>query len=121
MGINGIGLRCSHWQRRASRETARHLRNGRTPKAANNVEMFAQYWPAVRNAVDKQQELIHAAHRSGIQVIFTRIATQTRDARDVGRQHRLVGLSVPRDSHEASPFNSTNIDHLLRNLGIDTR
>jgi nicotinamidase-related amidase len=73
-------------------------------------------------------------------VIFTRIATQTRDARDVGRQHRLVGLPVPRDSREAcllddlpvgpddvvlsktssSPFNSTNIDHLLRNLGIDT-
>lgn len=69
-----------------------------------------------------------------------RIATQTRDARDVGRQHRLVGLPVPRDSIEAcllpelavgpddlvlsktssSPFNSTHIDTFLRSLGVDT-
>ena len=102
--------------------------------------MFAQYWPAVRHALDNQKQLIEAAHRNGVQVIFTRIATQTRDARDVGRQHRLVGLPVPRDSYEAclleelpvgpddivlsktssSPFNTTNIDRLLHNLGIDT-
>jgi nicotinamidase-related amidase len=113
---------------------------GRTANEAGTPEMFAQYWPAVRQALDKQHELIDAAHKSGVQVIFTRIATQTRDARDVGRQHRIVGLPVPRDSQEAcllddlpvgpddvilsktssSPFNSTNIDRLLHNLGIDT-
>jgi nicotinamidase-related amidase len=113
---------------------------GRTAQEAGTAEMFAQYWPAVRNALDRQKELIEAAHQTGIQVIFTRIATQTRDARDVGRQHRIVGLPVPRDSREAclldelpvgpddvvlsktssSPFNSTNIDRLLHNLGIDT-
>jgi nicotinamidase-related amidase len=80
------------------------------------------------------------AHASNMQVIFTRIATQTRDARDVGRQHRLVGLPVPRDSRDAcilddldvgpddvvfskvssSPFNSTAIDRFLRNLDIET-
>jgi nicotinamidase-related amidase len=113
---------------------------GRTAREAGATDTFAQYWPAVRDAITKQKQLIEAAHTSSVQVIFTRIATQTRDARDVGRQHRIVGLSVPRDSHEAcllddlpvgpddvvlsktssSPFNSTNIDRLLHNLGIDT-
>jgi nicotinamidase-related amidase len=113
---------------------------GRTAAEAGAGEMFAAYWPAVERALACQLELIDAAHRAGVQVIFTRIATQTRDARDVGRQHRLVGLPVPRDSREASlldglpvgsddlvlsktsssPFNSTHIDRFLRNLDIDT-
>jgi nicotinamidase-related amidase len=113
---------------------------GRTATEADAEEMFSAYWPAVQSALGCQRRLIDAAHGAGVQVIFTRIATQTRDARDVGRQHRLVGLPVPRDSREASlledlpvgpddvvlsktsssPFNSTNIDRLLRNLDIDT-
>jgi ureidoacrylate peracid hydrolase len=113
---------------------------GRTADEAGTGEMFAEYWPAVERALAAQQRLIEAAHRARVQVIFTRIATQTRDARDMGRQHRLVGLPVPRDSHEASlldelpvgpedlvlsktsssPFNSTAIDRFLRNLDIDT-
>jgi len=113
---------------------------GRTAREAGHSAMFAEYWPAVTRALQCQLRLIEAAHRSHTQVIFTRIATQTRDARDVGRQHRLVGLPVPRDSHEAclldelpvgpddlvlaktssSPFNSTAIDRFLRNLDVQT-
>ncbi len=113
---------------------------GRTAALAGAADMFAEYWPAVERAVVAQQRLIGAAHRVGMQVIFTRIATQTAQARDVGRQHRLVGLAVPRDSREAalldelpvgaddlvlsktssSPFNSTGVDQFLRNLDIDT-
>jgi nicotinamidase-related amidase len=113
---------------------------GRTASLTGAAEMFAEYWPAVERAVAAQQRLIAAAHRVGVQVIFTRIATQTADARDVGRQHRLVGLAVPCDSREAalldvlqvaaddlvlsktssSPFNSTSIDRFLRNVNIDT-
>jgi ureidoacrylate peracid hydrolase len=113
---------------------------GRTAREAGAAGMFAEYWPAVEHAVECQQRLIEAAHAAGTQVIFTRIATHTRDARDVGRQHALVGLAVPRDAFDAclleelpvgpddlvlsktssSPFNSTSIDRLLRNLAIDT-
>jgi nicotinamidase-related amidase len=113
---------------------------GRAARLAGNAAAFAEYWPAVSRAVACQRRLLDAAHRQRVQVISTRIATQTRDARDVGRQHRLVGLPVPRDSRDAclldelpvgaddivlsktssSPFNSTAIDHLLRNLDIDT-
>lgn len=113
---------------------------GRAARQAGRSEALAEYWPAVERAIVAQLRLLEAARRAGIQVIFTRIATQTRDARDVGRQHRLVGLPVPRDSRDAciiddlrvgpddvvlskvssSPFNSTAIDRLLRNLDVDT-
>jgi nicotinamidase-related amidase len=113
---------------------------GRAAREAGHFEAFAEYWPAVERAVAAQLRLLEVARRRGVQVIFTRIATQTRDARDVGRQHRLVGLPVPRDSRDAcildalpvgpddivlskvssSPFNSTAIDRLLRNLDVDT-
>jgi nicotinamidase-related amidase len=113
---------------------------GRAASEAGRDEMFAEYWPAVERALIHQRSLIDVAHSTGVQVVFTRIATQTRDARDVGRQHRLVGLPVPRDSQEAcllpelpvgpddlvlsktssSPFNTTHIDTFLRSLAIDT-
>jgi ureidoacrylate peracid hydrolase len=113
---------------------------GRAAREAGHGHAFAEYWPAVERAVAAQLTLLEAARRAGVQVIFTRIATQTRDARDVGRQHRLVGLPVPRDSRDAcildelnvgqddvvfskvssSPFNSTALDRFLRNLAIDT-
>lgn len=113
---------------------------GRAAREAGQADAFAEYWPAVERAVTAQLRLLKAARRAGVQVLFTRIATQTRDARDVGRQHRLVGLPVPRDSRDAcildalavgpddvvlskvssSPFNSTAIDRFLRNLEIDT-
>src|SRR5579872_5089836 len=74
---------------------------GRAAAERGNAEAFAEYWPAVDRAIAAQCRLLEAARRVRMQVIFTRIATQTLDARDVGRQHRLVGLPVPRDSHDA--------------------
>src|ERR1044071_2745506 len=55
---------------------------GKAAADAGNAAMFADYWPAVERAIAAQQRLIKAAHAADVQVIFTRIATQTRDARD---------------------------------------
>src|ERR671932_657726 len=74
---------------------------GRAAREAGNGHAFSDYWPAVERAISKQLQLLDAARKANIQVIFTRVATLTRDARDVGRQHRLVGLPVPRDSRDA--------------------
>ncbi len=113
---------------------------GRKARAAGIETHFAEYWLAVAKAVANQQRLIEAARAAGVIVIFTRIATQTRTARDVGLQHRLVNMAVPVDSVDAeildelqptpddivisktssSPFNSTGIHQLLHNLGCDT-
>jgi nicotinamidase-related amidase len=113
---------------------------GAKADAAGIGAVFAYYWQAVDKAVQNQKRLLAASRAAGIPVIYTRIATQTRDARDVGRQHRYVNLAIPRDSADAeilpelaprsddivlsktssSPFNSTAIHQLLHNLGVDT-
>lgn len=76
------------------------------------------------------------AHR--LEVIHTRIQSLTRDGRDRGPGHKRLGLHAPPDSKEAEflevvapqgdeiivnktasgVFSSTNIQYLLRNLGI---
>lgn len=113
---------------------------GAKARDADIGQIFDYYWGAVASAVKKQQQLLEAARNAGVNVIYTRIATQTPDARDVGRQHCYVGMAVPKNSRDAqiladiapvendivlsktssSPFNSTAINQLLRNLGVDT-
>ncbi len=103
-------------------------------------DSFDYYWDAVAKAAQQQQKLLSAARKCGMNVIYTRIATLTPDARDVGRQHQNVNIVVSKDSKDAeilaeiapedndivlsktssSPFNSTHINQLLHNLGIDT-
>jgi nicotinamidase-related amidase len=113
---------------------------GTKARLAGIEDRFEWYWESVACAVQNQRKLIDAARAAGIIVIYTRIATLTRMARDVGQQHRLVNMAVPVDSVDAeileeiapqtddivisktssSPFNSTAIHQLLHNLGCDT-
>ena len=103
-------------------------------------DTFNYYWESVAAAVSNQQKLLAAVRQVNMNTIYTRIATQTHDARDAGRQHRNVNIVVPKDAKDAeilaeiapaeadivlsktssSPFSSTHIDHLLRSLGADT-
>ncbi len=79
-----------------------------------------------------------ACRRAGIEVIFTVIESLTRDGRDRSLDYKISGLHVPRGSWDAqvpdeiapgpdeivipktssSVFISTNIDYVLRNLGV---
>ncbi len=113
---------------------------GAKAKTAGIRDTFAYHWKAVQAALENQKCLLEACRKAGIQVNYTRIATQTRTARDVGRQHRNINVIVPKDSVDAeilsdiaptqddiviskttsSPFNSTGIHQLLDNLGVDT-
>ena len=113
---------------------------GAKAKAAGIGHIFDYYWPAVRCALGNQQRLLKAARAAGVAVIYTRIMTQTHDARDAGNQHRYVGIAVAKDSVDAeilpeiapaagdiviaktssSPFNTTGIHMLLYNLAVDT-
>ncbi len=84
-----------------------------------------------------EQALDHA-RRSGLEVIHTVIANLTADGRDRSLDYKRSGLGFAPGSWEAqviaplapladelvlpksssSPFNSTNLDYLLRNIGI---
>lgn len=84
------------------------------------------------------ERLLKAARASGIQVMHTIIEALTKDGRDISLDHRLSNIFVPKGLPEAQPvkelapidneivlpksssgvFNSTNIDYVLKNLGI---
>jgi ureidoacrylate peracid hydrolase len=79
-----------------------------------------------------------ACRRAGIEVTYSVIENMTRDGRDRSLDYKISGIDVPRGSWEArvldeiapaedemvfrktssSVFISTNIDYVLRNLGI---
>lgn len=88
--------------------------------------------------IPNQVRLLARARASGIQVMHTIIEALTEDCRDVSLDHRLSDLMVPKGHPLAGPidelapianeivlpktssgvFNSTNIDYVLRNLGV---
>jgi len=89
-------------------------------------------------AVPNMQRLQAACRRAGIEVLYTVIESLTRDGRDRSLDYKISGLDVPRGSWDAkvieaiapgpdeivlpktssSVFISTNIDYVLRNLGV---
>ena len=89
--------------------------------------------------ISNQASMLRAARRNGAEVIFTVIESLTLDGRDRSLDHKLSGIHVPRGSEGAQMldaiaprpdeivlpktssgvFNSTNIEYLLHNLGIE--
>jgi nicotinamidase-related amidase len=85
-----------------------------------------------------QRRLLESARRAGVEVVHTIIQSLTRDGRDRSLDHKLTPTHIPPDAPEAQPppllapvgdeilikktssgvFNSTNIDYILRNLGV---
>ena len=96
---------------------------------------FRQLSEVTLPAIRRLQE---ACRARGIEVIFTVIESLTRDGRDRSLDYKITGFKVPRGSREAqvleeiapeadeivlpksssSVFISTNLDYLLRNLGV---
>jgi nicotinamidase-related amidase len=82
--------------------------------------------------------LVRAARASGIEVVYTIIESLTKDGRDRSLDHKLSNIHLPKGHPDArviediapaeddivlpktssGVFNSTNIDYVLRNLGV---
>lgn len=89
-------------------------------------------------ALPNMQRLQAACRDAGIEVMYTVIELLTQDGRDMSLDYKISGLFVPRGSWDAqvlceiapgademvlpktssSVFISTNIDYVLRNLGV---
>jgi ureidoacrylate peracid hydrolase len=89
-------------------------------------------------AIPNMQRIQAACRRAGIEVLYTVIENLTKDGRDRSLDYKISGLDVPKGSWEAqvleaiapavdeivipktssSVFISTNIDYVLRNLGV---
>ncbi len=90
-------------------------------------------------ALPAMQRLVEAARAAGVEIVYTVIEALTADGRDRSLDHKLSNILVPRGSRLAKVidavapavddivlpktssgvFNSTNIDYVLRNLGIE--
>ncbi len=113
---------------------------GARAKGLGFSEFMDYYWRRVSElVVPNIQRLLGAARKAGLEVVHTRVAAQCRDGRDSSRRQKAFGLTTPRDTIDAeflpevapegdelvvdkstsSIFNSTNIDRLLRNMGIE--
>jgi nicotinamidase-related amidase len=89
--------------------------------------------------IPNQRRLQAAARAAGIEVIYTTIESYTLDGRDRSLDHKISNLFFPKGAWEAKViaevgpdpndivipktasgiFNSTNIEYVLRNLGIE--
>lgn len=99
-----------------------------------------EYWQAVHErALPALKRLVEGTRAAGGEVVYTVIEALTRDGRDRSLDHKLSGILVPKGSDGAKVidavaplddeivlpktssgvFNSTNVDYVLRNLGIE--
>ena len=90
-------------------------------------------------ALPNLQRVIRACRAAGVEVIYTMIEALTSDGRDQSLDYKISGVLVPRGSWDAqvlddvapaadeillpktasSAFNATNIEYVLRNLGVE--
>ncbi len=106
---------------------------------ANREARYGWFFRTLRDsAVPNMQRLQATCSRGGIEVLYTVIENLTRDGRDRSLDYKISGFHVPKGSWDArvideiapgedeivlpktssSVFISTNIDYVLRNLGI---
>jgi len=104
----------------------------------------AKDWPefhavATTRVIPNIARLLAAFRASGLEVIYSVMENLTEDGRDRSLDYKLSGISIGKGSWEArviaaiapardeivlsktssSVFNSTNLDYLLRNMGIE--
>ena len=107
--------------------------------AAEREATYGFFFDTMRKtAIPNMQRLQAACRQGGIEVLYTVIENLTRDGRDRSLDYKISGLNVPRGSWDgrvidaiapgedeivlpkssSSVFISTNIDYVLRNLGV---
>jgi nicotinamidase-related amidase len=113
---------------------------GRTAKELGVEACFDPYFAQIDDIIPRIQRLLAIFRGKEMEVIHLRVSEVTKDSRDVGWKQLVRGLIVPSDSREADPlddvapvddelvisksssgvFPVTNLDRLLRNMGITT-
>ena len=116
-------------------------RDGGEFKGLSSAEMdekYGYYFERLKAVIPNMQKLQAAFRKAGIEVLYTTIESLTQDGRDRSLDYKITGFLVPKGSNDgkvideiapvddeivlpkgsSSVFVSTNIDYLLRNLGV---
>ena len=114
------------------------LKPGRDPSHSDWPPDHYFYTETSRHVVPNIERLLTAGGSKGVEVVHTIIQSLTSDGRDRSLDHKLTPLHIPPGSPNGAPipalapmhdeivlaktssgvFNSTNLDYLLRNMGI---
>ncbi len=107
--------------------------------AAEKEQRYGYFFRTLKHSALPNMVLLQqACRRAGIEVVYTVIESLTADGRDRSLDYKITGFNVPKGSPDAlvlselapaadeiifpktssSVFISTNIDYVLRNLGI---
>jgi nicotinamidase-related amidase len=99
---------------------------------------YGYYFDRLKAVIPNMQKLQAAFRSAGIEILYTTIESLTQDGRDRSLDYKITGFLVPKGSWDgkvidelapigdeivlpkgsSSVFISTNIDYLLRNLGV---
>lgn len=111
----------------------------KTMSADEVAEKKAPFLRQMREvAFPRMQRLQAACRQAGVEVLYTTIESLTKDGRDRSLDYKITGFNVPKGSWDgkvvdeiaptddeivlpkssSSVFISTNLDYLLRNLGV---
>jgi nicotinamidase-related amidase len=113
---------------------------GRTARELGVAHYFEEYFAQIDAIIPRIQDLLALFRRKRMEIIHIRVSELTEDSRDVGRKQLVRGFVVPAGSREADfldelrpvgdelvvnksssgVFPVTNLDRLLRNMGITT-
>ena len=117
-----------------------HLDFGLCRRARDAGEDLSYYDQRLKTVIPNIAELLTAFRAREMEVIYTHIASLTPDGRDRSAAHKLLGFHAPPGSRESqildeiapldgeiilsktvgNVFAGTNIDYVLRNIGITT-
>ena len=111
-----------------------HARNDGSPRSSS-LEFLERL---ERTVIPSQKTLQTAMRARAIEIVYTTVEAYTQDGRDISLDHKLSGLFFPKGAWEArvinevgpvgdeivipktasGVFNCTNIEYVLRNLGV---
>lgn len=98
---------------------------------------FKEYYESVQRTMVNASKILERSRQLGLNIIFTRIVSRENDGTDIGRQTSIwdesfpydpddEALSIPNEKDEiildkvcSNPFNCTEIEVLLRKLGVE--
>ena len=114
------------------------LEPGADPSHPERGPDHYSYRQTARQTIPNQERLLAAARANGVEVVHTIIQSLTEDGRDCSLDHKLTPIHIAPSRPEGLPvpslapvgdeimlpktssgvFNSTNIDYVLKNLGV---
>lgn len=113
---------------------------GRRAQETGTAHRYTYYYTTIKEMLPRIRSLQEVCRHHGVEVIFTVVASNVKDCRDVSLQHKRLKILAPAGSKEAQileeiaplenelvltkgcsgVFNGTAIDQILKNMGIDT-